>query len=119
MHSDPSHTPDPAASIRELQQLREQLLPLCELPESTDQEMLSAALSDWISHWMQRDLSRVMQLLYRVDVPEKAVAAWLAAHPYEDSACGLARMVLSRQLEKVRLRRHHTPKTDIPEEERW
>lgn len=119
MESDPSQRPETGAGSPELQQLREQLLPVVELPVSSDPETLAAALSDWISHWMQRDLSRVMQLLYRVDVPEKAVAAWLAAHPDEDSARGLARLVLDRQLEKVRLRREHTPETDIPEEERW
>lgn len=99
--------------------IQDQLLPVVDLPETSDLHLLTEALSAWISHWMDRDMSRVLQLLYRVDVSEKTIAAWLASHQDEDSAKGLAELVVSRQLEKIQLRREHTPAAKPTDEDLW
>jgi hypothetical protein len=77
---------------------------------------LASLLNDMILH--RFDL--LVQLLYRVDVPEQQVKQLLQAHPQSDAGMLLAELLLQRQEQKKAILKKPTPNpTDIPEEDRW
>ncbi|HET7896245.1 MAG TPA: hypothetical protein VFL47_01200 [Flavisolibacter sp.] len=76
---------------------------------------LAAYLNDLVLH----DFQALVQLLYRVDVPEKKVKAVLKENPHEDAGALLADLLIRRQLEKQATRNSFRSSSDATEEERW
>ncbi|WP_276479743.1 hypothetical protein [Paraflavitalea pollutisoli] len=98
------------------------------------QHLLSPALAirpdaDW-NEWMQTVATRVsrlietdfpalVNLLYQMDVSESKLKALLAGKPGTDTGILIARLMVERQLEKIRTRNAYRSSKDIPDDEKW
>ena len=78
-----------------------------------------AQLEIYITELIEQDISRLVDLLYRVDIPEKKLKTLLNLNPEANSAALITDLILERQLQKQAWRQQHPPSTNIPEDERW
>ncbi|MCX6207640.1 MAG: hypothetical protein NTZ19_15465 [Bacteroidetes bacterium] len=77
---------------------------------------LVATINDLIA----KDFSKLVYLLYAVDVSEKKLKQLLADHPNEDAGKLIALLMLERQEQKRKSREQFKQREeDIPEEDRW
>jgi hypothetical protein len=65
------------------------------------------------------DFTKLVTLLYRVDVSEKKLKALLAQHPDADAAVIITDSLIARQKEKLRTRQAFKPGDADSNEERW
>lgn len=84
--------------------------------EKTD---LKRQLSQLLTHLLLRDFSGLIQLLYRVDVPEEKLKLALKEKTVEDAGSLLADLILQRQAGKNAARNAHRFPSDASDEERW
>ncbi|MBY0481078.1 MAG: hypothetical protein K2Q21_06970 [Chitinophagaceae bacterium] len=74
----------------------------------------------YINQLIMKDFSRLVYLLYAVDVSENKLKQLLADHPNEDAGKLIALLMLERQEQKRKTREQFKkPDDEIPEEERW
>jgi len=95
---------------------------LKDLPDHVSGETLTAILSARINELISKDFSRLVTLLYRIDIDETQLSKVLRDHPGEDAGVIIARLILERQQEKATTReafRRSGNEKDIPEDERW
>ncbi len=78
-------------------------------------DRLAIYLNDLLLH----DFHALVQLLYRVDVPEKKLKATLKENPTEDAGHLLAELLIQRQLEKKAVKNSFQFPPGESEEERW
>ncbi|WP_336515125.1 hypothetical protein [Pollutibacter soli] len=91
-----------------------------ELKKSATEEDLLNALAFEINRMIQTDFSRLIQLLYRIDISEKKLKELLHKNKQSDAGKIIAHMIIERQKEKIRYRNEHPPgKEDSSGEERW
>lgn len=80
---------------------------LSKLPHLGPDELLQL-LTRQINYLLERDMERLMQSLYRIDVPEqKFKEALMAEKPAEQ----IAELILQRELLKVKTRRWYANRT--------
>lgn len=73
-----------------------------------------------INHLIANDFSKLVYLLYAVDVSEKKLKTLLAEHPNEDAGKIIALLMLERQEQKRKSREQFKqPEQDIPDDEKW
>lgn len=82
-------------------------------------DQLKQQLASCLNELLLHDFSSLVQLLYRVDVPEQKLKAVLREHPNEDAGNLMADLVIRRQLEKQESRNRFRHRNDDSEEERW
>jgi len=68
-------------------------------------------LTKAIEEMLNNDLNRLINTLYRIDVPEKKVMGALSKKNPEQIARSLATFVMERELEKVNSRMKYSSKT--------
>jgi hypothetical protein len=78
-----------------------------------------AQLEAYVNELIQHDFSKLVDLLYRVDVNEKKLKELLAQRQDTSSAALIADLLIERQLQKQAWRQSPPPENDIPEEDRW
>ena len=84
---------------------------------STDEIFLK--FSDAISKLLQNDFEKLVFLLYRIDVNEEKLKLMIKEHPAKPENV-IARMIIDRQLEKIKLRKANSDKfSGESNEERW
>jgi hypothetical protein len=85
------------------------------------ENVLATQLAEKINALIQRDFDALVQLLYRIDVPEQKLRRMLDDNSGEDAGLLIARLIMERQWQKIESRRKYrqgdTPGAD--EEERW
>lgn len=87
---------------------------------SDDEVVRKQRLSYLLNELILHDFHTLVQILYRVDVPEKELKELLQQQPGTDAGILLADMLIKRQKEKELLRKgYRSDNTDIPEEDRW
>jgi hypothetical protein len=73
-----------------------------------------------INHLIANDFSKLVYLLYAVDVSEKKLKALLAEHPNEDAGKIIAHLILERQEQKRKSREQFKQaEENIPDDEKW
>ena len=87
------------------------------LPERRDS--LFALLKEEVNNLINEDFGKLVQILYRIDVPEKRLRQLLIDNPTTDAADTIAKLIMERQVQKGRSRSQFKPNPDIPEDERW
>lgn len=95
---------------------------LTDLPDNVSGEALTDILSHRINELISSDFSRLLTLLYRIDIDETQLRRLLRDHPDQDAGLIIARLILSRQREKAAAReafKRSANDSDIPEDERW
>jgi hypothetical protein len=90
------------------------------VPEKCTEEQLLQVLSVEINRLINQDFSRLIAILYRIDISELKLKKLLAENKGSDASRIIAWMILERQKEKQRLRqRFSTKRDDIPDDEKW
>lgn len=89
-----------------------------DLPDSQRSELRNR-LAAYLNELLLHDFGALVQVLYRVDVPEKKVKAVLQDHPNEDAGNLIADLLLQRQAEKLATKKRFRFRDDGSEEERW
>ncbi|WP_121353870.1 hypothetical protein [Flavisolibacter nicotianae] len=84
-----------------------------------ERESVKKQLAVYLNELVLHDFAALVQLLYRVDVPEKNVKAVLQENPTEDAGSLLADLLIRRQLEKRATKERFRSSDETSEEERW
>ena len=98
----------------------DEIISVYNLLEITPIEEVRNKLINLINELINKDFQGLIQLLYRVDVSEKKIRAFLNENTNEDTAAGLADLIIERQLQKTESRKANRSKNDdASNEERW
>ncbi|MGL6266388.1 MAG: hypothetical protein ACRC2O_00620 [Chitinophagaceae bacterium] len=90
------------------------------VPEKCTEEQLLNVLSVEINRLINHDFSRLIAILYRIDISETKLKILLAENKGSDAGRIIAWMILERQKEKQRSRQQYSGnRGDIPEDEKW
>lgn len=77
-------------------------------------------LAGYIRPLLDKNFDQLINILYRIDVPERKVTDMLNTHPDKDAAYMIASLILERTLQKIQTRQQFSnPDTDISDEEKW
>jgi hypothetical protein len=108
---------NPTESSNLIQALNESLE--VSLPASLNRDELEAQLAEIINHLIIQDFSKLIQLLYRVDVSEQKLKDLLKQ--YSNTAAGsiIARLIIERQEKKIESRNSFGKHQTGSDEERW
>ncbi|TWI83200.1 hypothetical protein IQ13_1306 [Lacibacter cauensis] len=90
------------------------------LPEKLSMIELEEQLTQHINHLINTDFEKLVYYLYRIDVNETKMKHLLQQQQGENAAQLIARLIIDRQLQKIKSRAEHksTP-TDDEGAERW
>ena len=83
---------------------------LAKVPELS-LEALKSLLTKQVSYLLERNFERLLQAMYRIDVPEQRFRASLTS---DDPAGQIAELVLQRELQKVETRRWYANRANTP-----
>lgn len=91
-----------------------------ELPEKISREELEAKLAVFINELINHNFQQLVQILYRIDVNESRLKKLLNDNPQQDAGKLIARLIIERQLQKIKLKQEfrNRPPADN-EEEKW
>lgn len=85
-----------------------------------DEETFRRQLAQYINGLITNDFSKLIYLLYRLDISEQKLKQLLAGQPQTDAGLLIADMMITRQLEKIALRKQFKQDAgSIAEEDRW
>ena len=77
-------------------------------------------LADYINRLIFSDFSKLVYILYRIDVSEQKLKLILQEHPNEDAGLIIAQLIIERQHQKAESRKKfNIDSKDIPEDEKW
>lgn len=101
-----------------IQQLRQSLqLPVS---ETVSEEELLQALTQRVNQLLDTDFQALVQLLYRLDVPEEKLKQLLRQNPHTDAAHIIATLIIQRQQQKMESREQYKQQgNENTEEEHW
>ena len=80
---------------------------------------LLANLSAFINELILNDFDKLVGLLYRLDIYEKKLKETLGSSTKENAGDLIARMILTRQIEKMESREKYKSPPAPSEEEQW
>lgn len=78
-------------------------------------QIVSAIVNDLIAN----DFSRLISLLYHLDISEKKLRELLATSANTSSGDIIAEMIIERQQEKIRVRKLFSTNNNFCDEEKW
>ncbi len=76
-------------------------------------------MAQFINELIDKDFSRLVQLLYRLDVSETKLRAVLLEHPTGDAGDMIAQLILERIAQREKNKQLFRKEGDIPEDEKW
>jgi hypothetical protein len=82
------------------------------------QPVLINELSICINDLIVNNFTQLVQLLYRIDIPEKKLKQVLADNASENAGKLIAQMIINRQLQKIELRKKYV-QPNIADEDKW
>ncbi|TDH23216.1 hypothetical protein EXU57_17215 [Segetibacter sp. 3557_3] len=82
-------------------------------------DVLLKLLEERVNLLINHDLQRLIQILYRMDVPEKELRRTLDRTNGSNAALTIATMMLNRELQIIETRKRYRSMDDIPEEDKW
>jgi hypothetical protein len=77
------------------------------------------ALAAAINHLVQTDFTRLVNILYRLDVSEVRLKQLLQQEADTNAGELIAALIVERQLEKINTRGWFRASNDIPDDEKW
>jgi hypothetical protein len=104
-----------------IEELSQQFNQLELLPQASyaNFEELRHALVTYLNQLINTNFRQLVQLLYRVDIPENKLRTLLST-PGENAGELIADLIIQRQLEKIETRKNFTPPYDDDSgEEQW
>jgi hypothetical protein len=85
----------------------------------TIEKLTASQMADFINSLIEKDFSRLVQLLYRLDVSEDKLKSVLIEHPTGDAGDLIAQLIIERIAQRELAKNMFTQKGEIPEEEKW
>lgn len=91
----------------------------------TDNELLkledlsAEQLAQFVHELIDKDFSRMVQLLYRLDVSEDKLRSVLLEHPTGDAGEMIAALILERIAQREKNKQLFKQEGEIPEDEKW
>lgn len=76
-------------------------------------------LAAFINQLIDQDFSRLVQLLYRLDVSESKLKTILLENPTGDAGDMIAHLIIERIRQREENKQKFTKDTNIPEEDKW
>lgn len=89
------------------------------LPVTNNKQQLTNALAEGINHLIQADFSRLINILYRIDISEKTIRETLENQADKDAGTLIAELIIERQLQKQKMRAQFKSQQDIPDDDKW
>lgn len=83
------------------------------------QKNFSMHLANAINDLIQNDFSRLVQILYRMDISESKLKEMLAANTGDDAGSVMARLIIERETQKVQSRKQFKRNDNISDSEKW
>ncbi|WP_207511447.1 hypothetical protein [Longitalea luteola] len=99
--------------------VQEQLSGDFNLPVTNNEQQLTDALAAAVNQLIQTDFARLINILYRIDISEKTLKETLEKHAGEDAGVLIARLIIERQLQKLKMRAQFKPPQNIPDDDKW
>jgi hypothetical protein len=90
-----------------------------EMNVQTLENLSKEKLIEYINEYIKTDFSKIVQLLYRIDVSEATIKKTLQAHPDLDAAILLADLIIERLAVTKKAREQFSQGNISDEEERW
>ena len=85
-----------------------------------DHSAVRQELAEKINELINTDFSKLILILYRVDVSEEKLKKLLSEKPNSDAGVLIADLLIERQAEKMRSRQQYSkPDENISEDEKW
>jgi hypothetical protein len=82
-------------------------------------QALTELLAVQINRLLQTNFEQLVNLLYRIDVSEKALKQLLGQHPKADAGYLIATLIIERQLQKIKTRQQYKTNNDFDGAEKW
>ena len=76
-------------------------------------------LADSINYLIDHNFSRLLQILYRLDINESRLKEMLAENPGHDAGLIIAGLVVERERQKILSRSEFKRNDDIPDDLKW
>lgn len=91
----------------------------------TDNELLRLEdlspeqMASFINDLIDKDFTRLVQILYRLDVSENKLKSVLLEHPTGDAGDMIAILIMQRIAQREKAKRLFKQEGEIPEDEKW
>ena len=82
-------------------------------------DQLKPSLSEIINRLIINDFSRLISVLYRLDISEEKLKSLLSFSADVTAGNIIAEMIIERQLQKIESRKKFTSEDNLSDEERW
>jgi hypothetical protein len=90
------------------------------VPTAITEHDLAVVLAQRINDLIKNDMTRLISVLYRIDVDEKKIREMLSENKGTDAGLIIAYLVIDRQKQKIKTRNmFNTRVDDINEEDKW
>lgn len=89
------------------------------LPASVKEEELINQLAAYINSLINNNFQHLIRLLYRIDINEHKLKTLLKENQGEDAGRIIAKMIVDRQVQKIKTRSSFPSANDIPDDEKW
>lgn len=84
-----------------------------------DEKRFVSALASEINSLILSDFEKLVQLLYRLDINEYKLKEALKEQRNDEAGMIIARMIVERQLQKIRSRQQFRSDDTIADDEKW
>jgi hypothetical protein len=89
------------------------------LPVTNNKQQLIEALAEGINHLIQVDFTRLINILYRIDISENTLRETLEKQADQDAGVLIADLIVERQLQKQKMRAQFKTQDNIPDDDKW
>jgi len=83
------------------------------------EDLTPEQLAVFINDLIEKDFSRLVQILYRLDVSEDKLKNVLQENPTSDAGNMIATLIIERIAQREQVKGMFKPEGEIPEEEKW
>jgi hypothetical protein len=91
-----------------------------DLPDSISYESLKEKLSSHINLLIESDFTRLVSILYRIDISEAKLKQLLKVNAGINAADIIVELIIERQLEKIKSRQQFNKRDEnIRDDEKW
>ena len=83
------------------------------------EDLTAVQLAEFINGLIDKDFSRLVQLLYRLDVSEDKLKTVLLEHPTGDAGDMIANLIIERIAQREQAKEMFKNDAPIPDDEKW
>jgi hypothetical protein len=80
---------------------------------------IESQLAEAVNGLIQHDFNRLLMILYRIDINENRLRTLLESDQNQPAGLIIARLIIERQLQKIRTREQYKKTGKISDEESW